>query len=129
MPDFLQGLFHDRPDFGEEKTFEGRVVLGHILGAVDLERLSVDPGEVLFSSQREAYGDGTIEPVGVFAVVGIGVVRQNDSAVSRREVRPRLGCHRDRDNQTGSGAECGGVLLLQMQVFSFAVPPDLSMPS
>src|SRR5580704_7347763 len=54
---------------GKKKAFESGIVLGYVLGAVDLQRLSVDPGEVLLGSHWEAYREGAVEPIGKLAVV------------------------------------------------------------
>ena len=65
---------------------------------MDQQRLAVHPGEILFGCKRQAGGDGPVEPVSIFAMVGISVVRQNQRLASWECRRRFLGWPR-----TGSG--------------------------
>ena len=79
----LQGLLHERLHLGEEVGLESGIVAADVFRSVDHQGSRIDPGEVDFDGDRHPGREGAVEPVGILAVVWIGVVGQNLNARAR----------------------------------------------
>jgi hypothetical protein len=92
--------------FGKEITLERGIVGPAGLRAVNQQGTALDPGEVLFHYERHGGGDRAVEAVGVFAMIGVSVVRQDLDAGPRSVGVSELRRYSAGDNQTRAGAEC-----------------------